>query len=83
MMIIMTNKISKKYKFLFEFSERLDALVSLFKKHVKDRQSTKVLQKIYYDTDVTNNLQLILRKKILIIGKLRGFCQLSYTHIFK
>lgn len=80
MMIIMTNKISKKYKFLFEFSERLDALVSLFKKHVKNRQSTKVLQKIYYGTDAIKNLELILRKKILMVGKLKEFYQL-YTYL--
>ena len=60
----MTTKISKSYKLLFEFSERLDGLALLFKRSVKDRQFAKALPRIYYDINVIRHLEFILREKI-------------------
>ena len=60
----MIAKISKSYKLLFEFSERLDALALLFKRSVKDQQFAAVLPRIYYEIDVIRNLEFILRDKI-------------------
>ncbi len=60
----MTTKISKSYKLLFEFSERLYALAPLFKMPVKDQQFAKVLPRIYYELDVIRHLEFIIRDKI-------------------
>lgn len=68
-MIIMTTKLSKSYKSLFEFSERLDALALLFKRPVKDQQFAAVLPRIYYEIDVIRHLEFILRDKIFKGGQ--------------
>ncbi len=60
----MTTKISKSYALLFEFSERLHALASLFKRPVKDHQFAKSLPRIYYEIDVIRHLEFILRGRI-------------------
>lgn len=64
MMITMTTKISKRYKLISEFSERLDALALLFKKPVNDQQFAVVLPRIYYEIDVIRHLEFILRDRI-------------------
>ena len=60
----MVTKISKSYKILFEFSEKLDALALLFKMPVKDQQFAKVLPRIYYEIDTIRHLEFILRDKV-------------------
>ena len=74
----MVTKISKSYKILFEFSERLEALALLFKMPVKDQQFAKALPRIYYEIDVIRHLEFILRDKVFTGEKAeRAFCQVD------
>lgn len=59
----MATKISRIYKVLFEFSEKLDALALLFKMPVKDQQFARVLPRIYYEIDAIRHLEFILRNR--------------------
>ena len=68
----MTTELSKSYKLLFEFSERLDALAMLFKRPVKDQQFAKILPRIYYEIDVIRHLEFILRERIFKGNKAEG-----------
>lgn len=74
----MVTKISKSYKILFEFSEKLEALALLFKMPVKDQQFAKTLPRIYYEIDVIRHLEFILRDKVFTGEEAeRAFCQVD------
>lgn len=74
----MVTKISKSYKILFEFSEKLDALALLFKMPVKDQQFAKVLPRIYYEIDTIRHLEFILRDKVFKGEEAeKAFCQVD------